>query len=170
MCPFLNPSVCRSVPPAWSLSDPWSAHPVLVSTPCSRRCGSRTRWLLLVLSAKGAPVGGFLATGESTPNLGPGIFTSDSGDWSDTHTSAAKQQVLAGLLSIDLCPSGLCRHSQRRSEPSQPRAPTPAHTCTKASRAVLEKATSSNRRRTASRAVSLSTVCRRGCVTASGGG
>jgi hypothetical protein len=112
----------------------------------------------------------FWSTGESTPNLGPGIFTSDSGDSSDTHTSAAKQQVLAGLPSIDLCPSGLCRHWQRRSEPSLPRAPTPAHACTKASRAVLERATSSNRRRTASRAVSLSTDCRRGCVTASGGG
>jgi hypothetical protein len=58
----------------------------------------------------------FCSTGESTPSLGPGILplTLVTGlTLTLTLTSASKQQVLAGLLSIDLCPSGLCRLSQR---------------------------------------------------------
>lgn len=174
-CPLLKPSVCRSAPPCVILDQP---------IPCLSRRPVR-RAVVLALAGLLAPPGtsckGFSLsavfwrlthdTGESSPDLGPGIsrltlvtgltLTSPS-----TLPRPSLQQVLAGLLSIDLTSEW----------PVQGKQTTPTaftHASTKASRALLSPDTSSSRRRTASKAVSLLTdciVCRRGCVTASGGG
>jgi hypothetical protein len=133
VCPLLSPSVCRSAAPVQSFVSPFRACLDALLAALSFSC-SLTR---LTCTGTGTgtackqeqPVGGFLHlghhAGEAVPESGTGHLTSDSVTLVTASTSPrpSVQQVLAGLLSIDLTPECTVQGQQ-----TTPTALTHAHT------------------------------------------
>lgn len=112
-------------------------------------------------------------TGESSPNLGPGIsrltlVTGLTLTPASTPPRPNLQQVLAGLLSIDLTSEWPVRGEGRK--PPLPPSPTPAV----AQHAGVSRAAlfGHQQQQSATHGFThcVTIDCRRGCVTASGGG